>query len=477
MDVYSYGMIGYEILTRKTVCSNSSLSVDLVEHMIKTKGQKPDTSLIDEVGSSLEENSIEFIIFQKLEEKVYQCWQTKSEDRPKISEVKKQLDQLAQRQRIYDCVTDKKTKSLAKKLKPCLQNMKKSSHRRVAKPLVQKYISVLTSIVVFGILVAIASILLAPKFQNAGVSCNFLAIMEDSLVKYDICNHNFITLVKPPKVKTKWRDELFYVKSVVKVKNMVYVISWLDYKAVLRANLSNPSMGWKHFNWDDEYKYKLVVATNNSILAAGTRYNGDIDDHYLIRGKPSKLMIANSEVHAYNITTDMWHTSVSWHMNDDLVGNALVTFKSTVCAVGGSFMPSVECFNASTTTWHYLPPMKTPRRNPAAVELNGELCVIGGTLAMKDRLAEIKLKSKDTKLLYILNSVEKFNPETNAWTEMASVLHKRKQPVSGVCNGKIYVLGGEPNVVESYDPQENIWKNVTTLSNDLDRHAFFATSI
>ena len=31
-----------------------------------------------------------------------------------------------------------------------------------------------------------------------------------------------------------------------------------------------------------------------------------------------------------------------------------------------------------------MPLMKTPRRNPAAVELNGELYVIGDTRAMKD---------------------------------------------------------------------------------------------
>ena len=55
-------------------------------------------------------------------------------------------------------------------------------------------------------------------------------------------------------------------------------------------------------------------------------------------------------------------------MNEERIGNALVLFNGTVCAVGGSSQPSVECLDASTNKWYYLPPMKTPRRNPAAVE-------------------------------------------------------------------------------------------------------------
>ena len=97
MDVYSYGMIGYEIITRKAVYSGC-FNMNLVIFLIQTEGLKPDISHIDETATTLEENSSDSIIFHELEEVVYDCWKTNPGNRPKISEVKKRLEQLQQNQ-------------------------------------------------------------------------------------------------------------------------------------------------------------------------------------------------------------------------------------------------------------------------------------------------------------------------------------------------------------------------------------------
>ena len=112
MDVYSYGMIGYEIITRTSVLSGSQVSGDALIYMIKTESQKPDESCIDKVDNALVENSVESIIFNTLKKIVYKCWQTDAEDRPKISAVKQRLDELNQNQKICKDETDIEAKHL-----------------------------------------------------------------------------------------------------------------------------------------------------------------------------------------------------------------------------------------------------------------------------------------------------------------------------------------------------------------------------
>ena len=115
MGVYSYGMVGYEIITRKQVFSLRSVKQDVIINLISTRGQKPDQSCIDGDANTLERNSRNFVIFHELENVVYQCWQTKAEDRPKISVVKKRLNILnilANNEKIYNKKTNLQVESL-----------------------------------------------------------------------------------------------------------------------------------------------------------------------------------------------------------------------------------------------------------------------------------------------------------------------------------------------------------------------------
>ena len=129
MDVYSYGMIGYEIITRKVVYSGNQVPHDTLIDLIKTKGQKPDLSCIDEVANNLEKNSSDSAILHELNEIVSQCWQTKAADRPKISDVKQRLKKLATKEQIYSKKTNSKVEQLisSRKLNPPLPNCQKSN--------------------------------------------------------------------------------------------------------------------------------------------------------------------------------------------------------------------------------------------------------------------------------------------------------------------------------------------------------------
>ena len=72
MDVYSYGMIGYEIITRTAVFSKCP-NINLVMYKIQREGLKPDAARFDKIGRSLEDNPKELSTFRKLQEIVYQC--------------------------------------------------------------------------------------------------------------------------------------------------------------------------------------------------------------------------------------------------------------------------------------------------------------------------------------------------------------------------------------------------------------------
>ena len=204
-----------------------------------------------------------------------------------------------------------------------------------------------------------------PQLPNAEGFCCFLAWRRDSLVKYDVCKNNFYNL------KNKYFIEGSYVKNVVKVREMVYVTTHygLDYINVSATNLSNPSENRKVFLWStsQEFFHKPHIAFRDSILAAGSQFVVDMRDcydYYCGKNTPTsvkaeKLIKINPEVYMHNTTStpnnNTLDTSFVGNMNEERIGNALVLFNGTVCAVGGSSQPSVECLDGSTNKWYYAP--------------------------------------------------------------------------------------------------------------------------
>jgi len=135
MDVYSYGMVGYEVITRREVFHGANVHFDTLLHLIKTTGQKPDTRIFDNVESTLERNSQDLKIFLELSEIVQSCWQYKPSVRPTMSVVKKKLNDPLWRDRMYNNKVDQKAKALIalRKLNIQLPSIKQSSLSKKAK--------------------------------------------------------------------------------------------------------------------------------------------------------------------------------------------------------------------------------------------------------------------------------------------------------------------------------------------------------
>ena len=95
MDVHSYGMIGCEIITRKPVFSECSVSPEVIIDAMKSRGEKLNKSDIISVANSINKNSSDAEIFQELNAIVHQCWKTEPKTRPKVTDIVIQLSTLA----------------------------------------------------------------------------------------------------------------------------------------------------------------------------------------------------------------------------------------------------------------------------------------------------------------------------------------------------------------------------------------------
>merc|ERR1719419_2160589 len=69
-----------------------------------------------------------------------------------------------------------------------------------------------------------------------------------------------------------------------------------------------------------------------------------------------------------------------------------------------------------------------------------------------------------------LNTVERYDVETDTWSFAASMRHRRSALGVTALHGRIYVLGGYDgetflDSVECYDPEKDTWSEVTHMTS------------
>lgn len=132
---------------------------------------------------------------------------------------------------------------------------------------------------------------------------------------------------------------------------------------------------------------------------------------------------------------------------------AVVALDGLLYVTGGAVLEDgdgidlVQCFDPKTNSWKELQSMLIPRSGSAACSLNGHLYVIGGWHASTENT----------------NKVERYDPSKDEWEWVASLNERRYRPGVAVIEGSIYVCGGEEgwdryhDTIERYDAEANQW--------------------
>ena len=106
MDVYSFAMVCYEVITRQAVFQDVKANVTLLTNLIASRGLKPNTQLIDNLEDEVKkENSADLEIFQHLKNVMEKCWRFKAEDRPSMKEVVQEMNRFGVCKESYESDT------------------------------------------------------------------------------------------------------------------------------------------------------------------------------------------------------------------------------------------------------------------------------------------------------------------------------------------------------------------------------------
>ena len=132
---------------------------------------------------------------------------------------------------------------------------------------------------------------------------------------------------------------------------------------------------------------------------------------------------------------------------------AVVSFQGFLYVVGGeNGTDETDCvnkYNPETNLWQEVAPMSVARCGVCAVADGNSLYAIGGCSGH-----------------VILDLVEKFDPEKNCWERIASICEKKKNACGSIVRGKVFLFGGyteiysfasHSNLTEMYDPSTNMW--------------------
>ena len=116
---------------------------------------------------------------------------------------------------------------------------------------------------------------------------------------------------------------------------------------------------------------------------------------------------------------------------------------------GGAYLNTIRCFDSDTKSWREVAPMHAKRCFTNLVNFRGNIYAIAGFDGMK-RLA----------------SVERYCPNSNQWTRVASLGTARSDCAAVVCGEFIYVMGGYSGdslrSVEYYDGE--IWRYAAPMN-------------
>lgn len=196
--------------------------------------------------------------------------------------------------------------------------------------------------------------------------------------------------------------------------------------------------------------------TTNTPMPTSRQYAGSaaINGLLYVAGGHTLSSCCFDTLEVYDPATDAWATRASLPTPEG--GPASASINGKLYVVGGISQSAfnnprngvVQVYDPTTNTWTTGSSMPTARAYAAAVEINGQLYVVGGT---------------PTGTSYT-GALEVYDPGTDTWTSKAPMPTPRQLLVVAAVNGLLYAIGGDPGdgtpdtvVNEVYDPATDTW--------------------
>jgi N-acetylneuraminic acid mutarotase len=170
---------------------------------------------------------------------------------------------------------------------------------------------------------------------------------------------------------------------------------------------------------------------------------------------------ALTSVQGYNPSTNSWTSRASLPAARQ-AGNSAVTINGIIYLpggndAGGTLTRTLYAYNTGTNTWSTKATMPAYSSCGGAATYSGKLYVFSGCTR------------SSTGAQVPAAFLHRYDPSNNTWTTLRSAPASHFQPVVGVINGKLYVVGGNnasgaaTGRVDMYDPATNLWSTRSTM--------------
>uniref|UniRef100_A0A8C5GY65 BACK domain-containing protein n=1 Tax=Gouania willdenowi TaxID=441366 RepID=A0A8C5GY65_GOUWI len=205
----------------------------------------------------------------------------------------------------------------------------------------------------------------------------------------------------------------------------------------------------------------LKVMSQPSLLCSESGINNTLFSRRLPNAVLLMFKLFSKTIEAFDYRTNSWITVQNNPSLEDSMTHLL--FYSTVFLgrcfyiVGGGFSwtnPSnrVWRYNLVTHTWQEMSPMQESRSLMSVTELKGYIYAMGGC--------------RDDDVISH-RTAERYQPNINQWTFIASMNEERRNASCTTLNNKIYICGGwsnrSLNTAEYYNPDTNQWTLITPM--------------
>jgi polyhydroxybutyrate depolymerase len=197
---------------------------------------------------------------------------------------------------------------------------------------------------------------------------------------------------------------------------------------------------------------QMADMNSGRVVFSTCGYNGKI---IAIGGSETMNGSPITSIEEYDPITNVWINKTE--MPVGRIGATATIIGDKIYIIGGinssktTLIQQIDVLDMVSGEWTVVTSLPTPRMNLSSVSFNEKIYTIGGTLGSANGYLG-------------LDKVEVYNPDTDTWSDAASMINNRKNFAACELDGNIYVFGGSNldcggilSSVEAYDPILNIW--------------------